>query len=195
MAALGGSLDPWAKACHAAAIQLVKSGVFGEQFVRVARGSAKKVGGQHSWVVVGHDCYAHDAIIVDPTLWSYDTTVKGIWIGTAAEGRHTPHGSGSIWSWGRPTSRGGKPIKLTPKTPLSEAAKDFLDLLGPLDRPGWQTLASAPVEGWPAGEIYAAMHHTAELRILVPVDRLGMLTDLNPQGLYLNGPNKTARHK
>lgn len=74
--ALGGSLEAWAQQCHAASVRLVNSGVFGGQFVRVARGGCRGVFGQHSWVVVGRDCYADDALIVDATLWSYDRAVE-----------------------------------------------------------------------------------------------------------------------
>ena len=42
----------------------------------------------------------------------------------------------------------------------------------------------APVEDWPAGEIFAAMDDTEGLKALVPIDKLGMLTDRNPGGLY-----------
>lgn len=185
--ALGGSLEPWYHQCHAASLRLVNSGVFGDIFVRVARGTADGVPGQHSWIVVGRDCYNPAAPVVDATLWSYVDSVAGIWIGKARERHHTPHGAGSIWDWGRPGSPTGPVIELRPRTPLSRAAQRFLDLLGPLDYQGWSVLAHAPVQGWPAGEIYEAMSFTPGLKSLVPIDRVGMLTDLNPGGLYLSG--------
>jgi hypothetical protein len=46
------------------------------------------------------------------------------------------------------------------------------------------TLANAPVEGWPAREILTAMAATPRLAACVPIDILGMVTDLNPKGLY-----------
>lgn len=63
-------------------------------------------------------------------------------------------------------------------------------MVGPLDRPGWMRLASCPVGGWPAAEVLAAMDDTPALQTLVPIDRLGMLTDRNPGGLYLAGKEK-----
>jgi hypothetical protein len=185
LAALGGSLEPWAQQCHAASVRLVNSDVFGDAFARVARGSCRGVFGQHSWVVVGRDCYADNAVIIDPTLWSYDKTVDGIWTGTARDKRHTPKGKGSIWAYGRPEYPTGEIITLTPAKPFSPAADEFLCTLGPLDRRGWMQLASCcPVQGWPAGEIFEAMQDSG-LGAYVPIDLLGMCTDLNPQGLYL----------
>lgn len=185
-AALANEFGPLAgvsKQCHAASLALVKAGVA----KRVARGTCLGVGGQHSWAVVGNDCYDDDAVIIDPTLWSYDPGVKGIWIGTmGGELRHKPHGYGNIWSWGQPKAGDGEPIVLTPKARLSKEAKHFIELLGPLDRHGWQVLAThAPVQGWPAGEILAAIEDTEPLKCVVPIDRIGMLTDRNPGGLYL----------
>jgi hypothetical protein len=184
MAALG-SLLPWSHDCHRASHTIVKARVFPQ--ARVARGFCAGVGGQHSWVVVGDDCYDQDAQIIDPTLWSYDTSVHGIWYGGYTDGRHVPHGGfKSIWSWGMPPAPTREPVKLTPKAPLSPDARYFLELLGPLDVLGWGTLAShAPPGGWPAGEILSAMADTPILCALVPIDRLGMLTNRNPGGLYL----------
>lgn len=174
-------LDQWGCKCHEASVVLVRSGVLGAS--RVARGSCEGVGGQHSWVVLGDDCYDARATIVDPTLWSYDADVEGVWVGTA-DVRHRPFGAGSIWRWGRPQNASGEDFQLKPSKPWSERAKLFLDLLGPLDRNGWITLAHAPVEGWPAAEIIDAMCES-ELKAHVPIDIVGMLTDRNPQGLYL----------
>lgn len=142
------------------------------------------MGGQHSWVVLGHDCYDPGAIIIDPTLWSYDSSVSGVWTGTYNDQRHTPHGMGSIWKWGRPDAPTGPVVELKPRQPWSEQAKGFLELLGPLDQKGWIVLAHAPVQGWPAAEIIDAMCESG-LQEFIPVDRVGMLTDRNPGGLYL----------
>lgn len=172
----------WAHQCHFISLEIVKSDLL-QGPRRIARGWCDGVRGQHSWIVLGDDCYAEDAGIVDPTLWSYDDSVEGIWYGSAEDGRHRPHGAGSIWEWGMPVPGGGPPIELEG---VSSAAKAFLRMLYPLDIMGWHTLASeAPVQGWPAGEVYEAMSRHPELGALVPVDRLGMLTDLNPGGLYL----------
>lgn len=176
-------LDRWAYQCHGASVALVRSGVLPPS--RVARGSCEGVGGQHSWVVLGDDCYDDDATIIDPTLWSYDTSVKGVWVGSYRDGRHTPHGKGSIWDWGRPDDPVGPVVELTPRQPWSGAARRFLDRLGPLDQRGWTVLAHAPVEGWPAGEIIDAMCESG-MEGRVPIDIVGMVTDRNPGGLYLN---------
>ncbi len=197
LAALGGSLEPWHHQCHAASLAIVKARIF--PVARVARGTCKGVGGQHSWVVLSNDCYEPKARIVDPTLWSYDSTVEGIWRGSYKAARHTPMGGfGSIWEWGRPPTASGPAIPLTPKFALSRDAQHFLDLLGPLDRKGWSSLMAAPSGGWPMGEIIAAMDDTETLTAWVPIDRVGMLTDRNPGGLYLPGepdaqdPQETA---
>ena len=173
-------LDQWKHNCHGASLALVKSAIGG----RVARGWCLGVMSQHSWVVLG-DCYDYKAVIIDPTLWSYDPKVKGVWVGTLAHGKHKPHGVGSIWAYGKPAPPVDAPIKLRPKKPLSGNAQFFLALVGPLDYRGWGTLANGPMEDWPAGEILAAMDDTPALSALVPVDKLGMLTDRNPGGLYL----------
>lgn len=184
LAATGSMLDQWAHQCHAASIALVKSGALGE--CRVARGACKGVGGQHSWVVLGMDCYDPQATIVDPTLWSYDETVEGIWIGTMQDDRHFPHGRGSIWEWGRPNEAEDEPLYLD-ESELSSKAKDFLDLLGPLDIEGWRCLAHAPVQDWPSDEIIAAMYRHPQISGWIPIDIVGMATLENPSGLYLKG--------
>jgi hypothetical protein len=181
--ALGG-LDKWSHRCHEASLTLIRSGVFGRLRARVARGFADGVSSQHSWVVMGMNCYDRTATIIDPTLWSYDSNVEGIWTGSLEDEVHRPHGMGSIWDYGKPRPATGTLIKLTPKKKLSDTAKDFLKMVGPQDRMGWQVLANSPVEGWPAGEILAAMDDTVLLTALVPIDKLGMLTDRNPGHYY-----------
>lgn len=180
--AIGRPFDTWAHQCHAISLAIIKAGLLPG---RIARGSCPGVGGQHSWIVVGDDCYAEDAVIVDPTLWSYDPTVTGIWTGTPADRGHRPHGTGNIWAAGRPADPTGVVVPLAVE--LSPRAQEFMDLAAPqgLDRRGWSMLVNhLPVEGWPAGEVYAAMDDTPALSALVPIDLLGMLTDRNPSGLY-----------
>jgi hypothetical protein len=187
-------LSRWGARCHAASLELVRSGVLGG-LARVARGACDGVGGQHSWVVLGGDCYARDALIVDPTLWSYREDVDDVWFGSYEVGWHRPHGQGSIWQWGRPPradEMGEEPLELTPRQPWSEEAVSFLAALGRLGLRGWVQLAHAPVEGWPAAEIIDAMCETPNPRLpeatlggYVPIDIVGMLTDRNPRGLYL----------
>ena len=182
--ALGMPFEQTKHRCHEISLALVRSGVLPAS--RVARGWCRGVIGQHSWIVVSRNPYLLGVPIIDPTLWSYDPSVTDVWVGVSKPGgRHIPHGgSGSIWSAGRPVSGGGAPIALTPSEPLSVEAKAFLGILGPLDRRGWSELANSPVLGWPAAEIIAAMDDTEELKALVPIDVLGMLTDRNPGELY-----------
>lgn len=180
--ALDGDLSAWAHQCHAASLRVVRSGLLAP--ARVARGVCRGVGGQHSWVVLGDDCYADDALIMDPTLWSYDPSVEGVWVGSAREGLHVPHGKGSIWDWGRPKPPEREVIPLSPLKPWSPEAEAFLSLLGPLDIDGWHVIANAPVEGWPAREVFEGMMDSG-LAELIPVDVRGMVTDRNPSGLYL----------
>lgn len=181
----GMPLEAYAYKCHEASLKLVQSGTLGES--RVARGTCPGVGGQHSWVVLGDDCYDPEAQVIDPTLWSYDDSVQGVWEGPASERPHLPFGAGNIFDWGRPASGGGEPIVLKG---VDNWAKAFLDLLGPLDEHGWRQLAHAPVGGWPSREIFTAMYNDPRLRPWIPIDIIGMATDLNPSGLYLREPER-----
>lgn len=180
-AAVGRPLVAFRFQCHAASLALVRS-ASSPDGARVARGSCPGVLGQHSWVVLGGDCYDERAQVIDATLWSYDDAVREIWTGRADERPHTPHGAGSIFQWGKPEGKGGPPIELD--ADLSTQARDFLAMLGPLDRKGWAQLAHAPVGLWPAAEIIGAMYDDARLGALVPIDIVGMVTDRNPGGLY-----------
>lgn len=185
----GDVFETTAFACHAVSLALVKSGILGES--RVARGMCRGVAGQHSWVVVGDDCYAGDAHIVDATLWSYDGSITGVWTGRASEGRHRPHGAGSIWTeGGRPPLPSEKTIPLNGRAwdRMSLEAKQFMFDLAPvgLDLRGWHCVGHLPVGGgWPAREIFEAMLDTPGLGSIIPIDVVGMLTDRNPGGLYL----------
>jgi len=176
-------LDQWGKRCHAASLHLVRADNL-LPVARVARGVCEGIGGQHSWVVLGWDCYDREATLIDPTLWSYDYSVEGVWTGTIEAGRHHPHGDQSIWEWGRPLDPTGPILELEPRTPFSERALRFLDILGPLDEVGWRQLAHAPVRGWPSDEILPAIEDTFGGE-WVPIDIIGMVTDRNPSGLYL----------
>jgi hypothetical protein len=172
----------WAHQCHAMSLALVRSGLLPEG-ARVARGGARQVGSQHSWAVLG-DPYDPGVTVVDITLWSYDPTAPVIYVAQASDRPHTPHGMGSIWRWGRPPEPVSEVLELA--SDPGPAANDFLRLASPtgLDLKGWMTLANAPVEGWPAREILTAMAETPRLAACVPIDILGMVTDLNPKGLY-----------
>lgn len=186
LAALG-DLERWDKDCHAASIHLVKTRIFPD--ARVARGSCRGVGSQHSWVVLGNP-YDPDAI-VDPTLWSYVPDVTGVVFADAAADKRAwvPHGSGSIFRFGCPASGDGE--EMVPPG-LSREAEVFLDLCrsahgSTLDRRFWAGLFNSPMGGWPSAEIIEACAKDRRFSALIPIDVVGMLTDLDPGGLYLAG--------
>lgn len=195
----------WFHQCHAASIQIVKSGIF--PGARVARGAAMGVGGQHSWVVLNSpvgpgyaDCYDRDAQILDPTLWSYDEDVQGLWRGRNLD-RHQPHGFGP-WTSGKTITmedHGDRSMVWEGAEKLGYQARGFLLDLGFItysDRRaastavGWMKLATLPIQGWPSEEIINAMADDKRLSVFVPVDILGMLTLRNPSGLYLQGEER-----
>lgn len=175
-------ITDWDKRCHEASLKLVDGGVG----CRVARGWAQGVRGQHSWVVETLDgVYDLDALIIDPTLSMWWNQGPYIWVGSLREGLHHPHGAGDIRrvpddQW--PKSRGGEPIELN--VVMTEEANRFLEKLGPLDHGGWSDLAKMPMGGWPSGEIIEAMSKSG-LNAVIPIDILGMVTDLNPSDMYL----------
>ena len=186
--AIDRQLEQFAGACHVMSLALVKSDL-APPVARVARGFCAGVRSQHSWVALG-DPFDRDTIIVDPTLWTYREDVDGLWVGTIRDGLHKPHGYGSIYSYGRPCHAGGEVIDLD-TAGLSDDAREFLEMLGPLDRTGWSHLLShAPVGGWPAAEIVDRACDNPELRPIIPIDRIGMLTDRNPGGVYLDAPRE-----
>ena len=173
----------WANQCHGVSLALLRTGEFGPG--RIARGTCEYVPSQHSWIVLGDDCYDRNSVIVDPTLWAHDPEVTGIYTGRNRQGYyHQPHGAGSCFSVGQPQNHGGPDIELTPSKPLKPRARAWLGVLGPLDIRGWMEVAHLPVEDWPAGPILTAMAETRVLEALIPIDILGMNTDLNPDGLY-----------
>lgn len=174
--------------CHGVSLALVKSGIY--PGARVARGWCYGVGSQHSWVVADGGPYDLDAHIIDLTLWSYDDTVPDIWQGTYRDGKHRPHGWGHFLSAGMPHHHGGREVRLIVNRPLSLEAREFLAMLGPLDRDGWDQVAHLPMQGWPAGEVIEAMLDTPGLAVLVPIDIQGMVTDRNPAGLYMVGDER-----
>lgn len=186
-------LDRWAHDCHAASHAIVQQ--LDPGAARVARGGALGVVSQHSWVVVGTDCYDEGALIVDPTLWSYRDDVDGVWTGTYAAGIHRPHGWSEVnmIGWGCPMGGDADPIELVwPEGGPSREATMWLGMFERttnLDRTFWSRLVNhapmGPEPGWPAAEFVAAMDDTPDVTALVPIDILGMLTDRNPRGCYL----------
>lgn len=183
---IGVPVERWAGQCHSINLELVRSGLLPG---RVARGTAADVPSQHSWIVLGEDRgiadpYDHRAVIVDPAIWHCRNMPPQITVMRNSMLTHRPHGAGSIWDYGRPCRGDGPVIGLQGADQLGARARSFLEMLGPLDRRGWMMLAHAPVQGWPAREILTAMHATPGLGVLIPIDHLGMATDLNPGELY-----------
>lgn len=175
-------VEQWAHQCHGVSMMIVRAGLVPGG--RVARGTCPGVGGQHSWIVDGRDCYDPKAKLIDPTLWSYVDGVPILWHGSPKDRGHEPHGAGRIWDWGKPTDSRPGPALPFPKDGLSSFALTFLEMIEPLNESGWMQLFSyAPVQGWPAREL---MERAVEVGWgpWIPIDRLGMVTELNPQGLY-----------
>jgi hypothetical protein len=176
---IGTPVSTWAGNCHSVSLALLRTGRFGRG--RVARGLCPGVRSQHSWIILGDDCYDPDAVLVDPTLYASEGE---IYVGYNGDGGHRPHGWGSCFAAGLPHRHDGPVLELTPVTPLSPQARGFLASLGPLDKRGWAEVAHLPVQDWPAAEIISAMLDTKGLGVLVPIDIAGMLTDRNPRNLY-----------
>jgi hypothetical protein len=178
-----GPLERYAHLCHGASLALVRSGLL-PTGSRVARGGAKGVGAQHSWVVVTPKMGVYDQSnwVVDITLWSYVPEAPRLYIGKARQWPHTPKGSGHLRH--APAGRTG-PV-LGTDVELSSGARLFLDMWAPegMDQRAWDILLGGPMQGWPSKEIVAAAYHTKALRHLVPIDIVGMVTDENPNNLY-----------
>lgn len=186
----------WSHQCHAASLALVRSGLlapFGEpgHDYRVVRGVCAGVPGQHSWVVIGDPIGVRHAIVVDPTLWSYTQEDPGVIVTTYSRTytKHRPKGvavtarrRADIFDIGKPGPAISTVIPLDVKDAF---ARHFLDLLGPMDAAGWHTLFSRlPMTGWPAKPILTAAAAHPALAPHIPVDILGIYTDLNPDNLY-----------
>jgi hypothetical protein len=177
-----GSIEYFEHNCHGASLALVQSGLLPEGS-RVARGFVQGVRGQHSWALVAPEMiYEPETYVVDITLWSYVPEAPRLYIAKAKHWPHRPHGFGRLEYLGPdPTD----PI-ISLGVPISEGAKMFLQMYAPagLDRRAWMTLLNGPMQGWPSKEIVDAASKTRELAAMVPLDILGMLTDVNPSGLY-----------
>jgi len=175
-----GGLEQFHHNCHACSLAIVRTKLL-PQNARVARGFHSAIMSQHSWVVLG-DPYDPKSIILDGTLWSYTNRPPVLYCGRSREYR--PKGSGRIWDHGFP------PLPTTEIIPLdaelSDNAKIFLSTVAPngLDFNGWIRLANSPVQGWPCKEIFTAMYQNDKLRGVIPIDVIGMITDMNPGKLY-----------
>lgn len=181
-------LDRWRGNCHSVSLRIVKQGLFGPS--RVARGVCKGVSSQHSWVVCSRDdlaCYDRKVRIVDPTLHCHRDDTDGLWEGSLEDGLHAPHGYANIWEMGCPVPGGQPAIRLE----LPPQAQMFIELMErvtgrPMDHGGRNRLFNGALAGVPVmPEIVKAAYGHDELRGWIPIDIVGMLTDVNPGGLYL----------
>lgn len=177
---IGLPIEKWHHNCHGASVALVKARTW--PGARVVRGWREGIGGQHSWVIsgaAGDDVYDPHTLAIDLTSWSYRGDKVEIDVGTQKELGCTPHGSGSIWGWGRPERGDGPDLDLNvdPESSLG----GFLKVCFPdgYDRKALMRLASAPVQDWPAKEFYAAMV-AADLEVLLPIDVMSHLLDNVP---------------
>lgn len=173
----------WKTQCHAASLKVVRSGLL-PNGARVARGFAPGVRGQHSWVVIGNP-YAPHSTIVDPTIWGYLGAAQAhVVVSTLAASGYHPKGGGMLTALHAAPVRTGARVDLPGN--LSPRATKFLRKVAPegLDWGGWAWLANSPLGGWPSKEIITAMAHIPDLRPLIPIDVIGMLTNLNPGNLY-----------
>lgn len=189
--------EHWHMRCHEVSIAIVAAGIV--PHARIARGWCCGVPGQHSWIVgptadgrLG-DCLADNAVIIDPTLHTYRDDVTGIYVSHAdVDEWHRPHGKGPhITAAGRPPKpkQAGKVIALAAEAfdELDSEARWWLHaMFGPLDRSGWGALANTTMIGWPSDQIVRAMARTRALAVTLPIDIIGMLTNLDPEGLYLH---------
>lgn len=183
-------LRHWEGQCHGASLSLVRDKDVLEALgvrppdVRVQRGFAEGIRSQHSWVTVGDPLKPE--LTIDPTwdLW-HNSPQPDVRIYDGRPDTHIPHKAGSIWDYGKPPTAkesGDDPIHLGG---LTQRAEQFIRMCGgPLGRRGWNVLAHAPVEGWPAADIWTAMNRDPRLSPLIPIDSLGNWTDVNPEGLY-----------
>lgn len=180
-----GPFEKWASNCHGASLALVRSGLL-PAGSRVARGWAKGVGGQHSWAMVGSEdmttVYDGAVQVVDITLWGYVPEAPRLYQAKARSWPHVPHGHGELRTLG--PKRVGDRIDLDVE--LSLSAKAFLKMWAPrgLDYKGWMTLFNGPMQAWPSKEIVAAAYQTKAVAATIPLDIVGMLTDVNPAKLY-----------
>lgn len=186
LAEMLGGLEPWARRCHEASLALVRAGKKAKLLpnnTRVARGWHPRVMSQHSWAVVGNP-YDFEAFIIDPTLWSYENQPPGFETGRALDKPHRPHGAGNMFiEGGRPPEPVGEIIDLNVR--WSDEAKFFFETIGhPLDRAGWSALAHSPMLGWPSGEIITAMYKDPRVSACIPIDVVGMVTNVNPGNRY-----------
>lgn len=181
--AAGLPVARWGGNCHSVSLAVLRSGLFGPG--RIARGQGDGVRSQHSWIVLGDDCYDPAGTVVDPTIWAYRTPDRPGVMVIRNLIRHFPHGFGDISDAEPLPDREGTLVELPGFSQLSRAAREFLESCGyPFDYRQWCYLASGPVQGWPAAEIITVLAETPRLAAAPPIDYVGMLTDKNPRNLY-----------
>jgi hypothetical protein len=195
--AIGIPVERWNNNCHVVSLAIVRSGLLSEPgpSCRVVRGftSGYGIGGQHSWIALGRP-FDPETRMLDYTAHTWgeilpgviNTTIGLAYRGAHAYGRgHLVHGytPGSIWEYGKP-EHPGKPVPLD-TSGMSEEARIFLDVLGPLSVEGWVALMTFPHGEWPAHEICEAVcEQIPRVRVLLPIDVLAHVTDRNPNDLY-----------
>jgi len=182
--AVGTPRELWKNRCHEISLALLKSDAFVGIDARMARGFSIQITSQHSWIVLGKDVFDRTALVVDPT-WS-STVMNAPMISYARNFRsHRPHGWGMLTEY--PESGGGPEVEIKGMTSETAEWVEFVRMTvdGPLDVRFWCRLFSGPLQGWPSRELVGLAAEMPELRFGIPVDVVGMLTDLNPNGLYL----------
>ena len=193
--AIGLPLDEWHGNCHTVSLAMLREGIVQG---RVARGTARGVGSQHSWIALCDPSlspltpavYDPAVPILDPTLWCYREDVEGLWHGTLADDIHFPHGGRRVWDTGCPMPGVGEPIVFDGLPSSAAAFVRFLDNQNggrPLDLEGWSRLVHGGLRGIPelSALVEAAADHP-DLRARIPIDIIGMHTSRNPGGLYLH---------
>lgn len=120
--------------------------------------------------------YNPKSMAIDLSAWSYRKGSPCMDIGTQKSMKMAPHGSGSIWDYGRPERGDGENLTL-PIEPKSDLDR-FMKICFPngYDRAGLMGLANAPVENWPAAEFHQAMVD-AGFEHLLRIDVLSHLLD------------------
>lgn len=174
----------WQNRCHEISLALLKSNLFDGVEARMARGAGMHIGSQHSWIVTGRDVYDDKAIVVDPT-WSSTVMSKPLVMFVPNLTAHRPHGYGEFEKY--PPHGDGEEIG--PPDP-SQRLSDWIKVARlangePLDLKFWVGMVHGPMLGWPSAEVVDWLCSVSTMVAFVPIDLQGMLTDRNPNGLYL----------
>jgi len=192
--AIGIPRDRWSRQCHAVSLAIVRSGLVKG---RVLRGYCDGVEGQHSWIALdtANDAFEREVEILDPTLWSYDDKVKDyLWWGTNLA-RHRPHGSGRFFDYGCPIGDGKDIVGLNTCGIPGNRILRIMESTGfDYSLRAWSAFFNSGHFAYTAGGasdiIHAACFNT-DLCALIPIDIVGNLTSINPDGLYMQGDTLT----